>query len=170
MIRAHSHISIDFMNDEPKEYLSQASYDKLRAEYEDVKNKKIPEVAERINEAKQQGDLSENAEYHQAKEDMAWAQGRLLELEQLLARAVIIDQGGKAPGGAVAVGGTVLVEINGKKKEYTIVGPQEADPLGGKISNESPLGEAFIGRKAGEKIEVATPAGKQIYKIIEVKN
>lgn len=157
------------MNDEPKKYLSQASCDKLQAEYEEVKNKKIPEIADRINEAKQQGDLSENAEYHQAKEDMAWAQGRLLELQHILENASIIgeDEGGEK--GTVVVGCSVVVEINGKKKEYKIVGPQEADPFKGLISNESPLGEAFIGRKKGDKVEVGAPAGKQVYKILEVK-
>lgn len=151
------------------QYLSKASFSNLKAEHEEIKNIKIPDIANRIDEAKQQGDLSENAEYHQAKEDMAWAQGRLMELSQLLSNAVIIEDEKGGGGGKLAVGQTVVVEVGGKKKEYTIVGPQEADPFGGKISNESPLGQAFIGQKVGDTVEVATPSGAQIYTIIEIK-
>ncbi|MDD2757874.1 MAG: transcription elongation factor GreA [Patescibacteria group bacterium] len=150
------------------QYITQGSLDDLRTELDLLKNKKIPEIANRIDEAKQQGDLSENAEYHQAKEDMAWAQGRLLELEQLLSNVQIIEERTSKNGEAVMVGQTVTVEVNGAKKEYTIVGPQEADPFSGKISNESPLGEAFIGRTAGESVAVDTPAGKQVYKILKI--
>lgn len=152
------------------QYLTKASFSSLKAEQEEIKNKKIPEIANRIDEAKQQGDLSENAEYHQAKEDMAWAQGRLMELSQLLPNAVIIEEEKGGGGGKLAVGQTVVVEIGGKNKEYTIVGPQEADPFAGKISNESPLGQAFIGREVGDTVEVNTPAGAQNYKIIKIKS
>ena len=155
------------MNDKTQ-YMTQESLSGLQAEYEELKNKKIPEIADRIDEAKQQGDLSENAEYHSAKEDMAWAQGRLLEIEHLLANAQVIESGRKS-NGAIMVGQTVVVENNGVKKEYAIVGPQEADPFNGKISNESPLGEAFLGRSVGESVEAQTPAGKQLYKILSVK-
>jgi len=158
------------MSEAKIQYLSAASLVKFQAERDELKNKRIPEIADRINEAKQQGDLSENAEYHQAKEDMAWAQGRLLELEHILENASIIGEHEEGEKGAAAVGCSVVVEMNGKQKEYKIVGPQEADPFNGMISNESPLGEAFVGRKAGEKVEVATPAGKQTYKIIGIKN
>lgn len=154
---------------EKEHYLTASSLAALKKEHDDLKNIKILEIAARINDAKQQGDLSENAEYHQAKEDMAWAQGRLLELEQILANAVLIDEKNKKTGGIAAVGNTVRVKINGKEKTFTIVGPQEADPLNGLISNESPLGEAFIGRSAKDSVEVNTPAGKQIYVILEVK-
>jgi len=149
------------------QYISQERFDELKAEHNHLKNVKILDIADRINEAKQQGDLSENAEYHSAKEDMAWAQGRLLELEQILSNSEIITHNGKQ--GQVAVGKTIVVEIRGVKKEYTIVGPQEADPFAGRISNESPLGGAFIGLKVGDKADVETPSGKQIYTIIEIK-
>ncbi|MCX6782176.1 MAG: transcription elongation factor GreA [Candidatus Magasanikbacteria bacterium] len=150
------------------QYLSKQSHTTLELEYDKLKNDKIPEIANHIDEAKQQGDLSENAEYHQAKEDMAWAQGRLLEIEHLLSNAVIIEEG-KTDKKTVSVGDTVLVKFNAKTKEYMIVGPQEADPFAGKISNESPLGNSFIGRTAGDVVEVETPAGKQQYHIVEIK-
>lgn len=149
------------------QYITQGSLNDLQKELELLKSKKIPDIANRIDEAKQQGDLSENAEYHQAKEDMAWAQGRLLELEQLLGNAQVIE-GKTAKDGMIMIGQTVTVEINGTKKEYTIVGPQEADPFNGMISNESPLGEAFIGRSVGDSVEVTTPAGKQVYRILKI--
>lgn len=141
----------------------------LQEEYEVLKNKTIPEIATRIDAARQQGDLSENAEYHQAREDMSWAQGRLRELDQILENAEIISTKGGNGNGAVTIGNTVKVLVNEKEKEYMIVGPQEADPLKGLISNESPIGEALIGHKKDEEIEVETPAGKQRYKILEIK-
>ena len=123
-------------------YLSQESLEALKKEYTDVKYTQIPAVANKINEAKQQGDLSENAEYHQAKEEMAWAQGRLLELENIIGNAQIIE---KEKGGKIGLGNTVVVAVNNIEKTYQIVGAQEADPINGKISNESPLGNAFLG-------------------------
>lgn len=152
---------------EKAQYVSQSRFDELKKEYNELKNVKILEIADVINEAKQQGDLSENAEYHQAKEEMAWAQGRLLELEQILGNCVIIN--GNSKDDTVSVGKTIVVEVKGVKKEYTVVGPQEANPFEGLISNESPLGQAFLGHKAGDKVDVETPSGKQIYTIKEVK-
>jgi transcription elongation factor GreA len=146
-------------------YLSKESLEALKKEYEDVKYVQIPAVANKINEAKQQGDLSENAEYHQAKEEMAWAQGRLLELENIIGNAQIIE---KSKSDKIGLGNTVVVEVNKIEKTYQIVGAQEADPINGKISNESPLGNAFLGHKAGDKVEVRTPAGLQTYEIKEV--
>ena len=147
-------------------YLSKESLESLKKEYDDVKYNQIPAVANKINEAKQQGDLSENAEYHQAKEEMAWAQGRLLELENLIGNAVVIEK--EKTGGKVEIGSTVKIKVNGTEKTYQIVGAQEADPLNGKISNESPLGNAFLGHKTGDKVEVKTPSGTQTYEIKEV--
>lgn len=146
-------------------YLSQESLEALKKEYEDVKYVQIPAVANKINEAKQQGDLSENAEYHQAKEEMAWAQGRLLELENIIGNAQIIE---KSKSDKIGLGNTVVVEVNKIEKTYQIVGAQEADPINGKISNESPLGNAFLGHKAGDKVEIRTPAGIQNYEIKRV--
>ena len=147
-------------------YLSAESLEELKKEFLTLKNTTIPDIAKRIDEAKQQGDLSENAEYHQAREDMAWAQGRLVEVEKIINNAKIIV---KQSTGAVSVGDTILVEVGGKEKEYTIVGPQEINPAKGLISNESPLGEAFLGHKIGDKIEVTVPSGKMIYTIKVIK-
>lgn len=152
--------------DEPIHYLTTESLAELKKEYETIKNSTIPEIAKRIDEAKQQGDLSENAEYHQAREDMSWTRGRLLKLEKIIANASIIVKQGT---GVVSVGSTLTVTAGGKEKKYTIVGPQEINPMKGLISNESPLGEAFLGHKAGETVEVTTPAGKAKYKILEIK-
>ena len=147
-------------------YLSAESLEELKKEFLTLKNSTIPDIAKRIDEAKQQGDLSENAEYHQAREDMAWAQGRLVEVEKIINNAKIIV---KQSTGAVSVGDTIRVEVGGKEKEYTIVGPQEINPAKGLISNESPLGEAFLGHKIGDKIEVSVPSGKMVYTIKEIK-
>lgn len=152
--------------DEPIHYVTAESLAELKKEYDNIKNVTIPEIAKRIDEAKQQGDLSENAEYHQAREDMSWTQSRFLELEKIIANASIIVKQGT---GVVAVGSTINVESKGKEKSYTIVGPQEINPVKGLISNESPLGEAFLGHKAGETVEITTPAGKTKYKILEIK-
>ncbi len=152
--------------DENIHYLSAESLDDLKRELLTLNNTTIPEIAKRIDEAKQQGDLSENAEYHQAREDMAWAQGRLVEVEKIINSAKIIV---KQSTGMISVGDTVTVEINGKEKKYTIVGPQEINPTKGLISNESPLGEAFIGHKIGEKVEIVVPFGKMVYLIKEIK-
>ncbi len=149
------------------QYVSESSLENLKIELETIYNKTIPDIAKRIDEAKQQGDLSENAEYHQAREDMSWTQGRAKELENLIQNAQIIHKTKDMD--KVMIGCTVSVKVNGKTKDYTIVGAQEADPAKGMISNESPLGQAFLNRKVKEKVEVSTPAGKNIYEIIDIK-
>jgi transcription elongation factor GreA len=152
--------------DENIHYLSADSLEELKKEFITLKNNTIPDIAKRIDDAKQQGDLSENAEYHQAREDMAWAQGRLIEVEKIINNAKIIV---KQSTGLVSVGDTITVEINGKEKEYTIVGPQEINPAKGLISNESPLGEAFLNHKVGDKVEISVPSGKMTYTIKLIK-
>lgn len=151
--------------DENVHYLSQKSLAELKNEATEIRDQKIPEIAKRIDEAKQQGDLSENAEYTQAREDMSWAQGRLLEIERILSNyEVIVPQ----QTGVVGLGSKIKVNINGGERIYTIVGPQEVDPAKGMISNESPLGEAFLGHKMGDKVEVRVPSGTMNYEIIEI--
>lgn len=154
------------MNDLSQHYVTEESLADLKKEVKTLRDITIPDIAKRIDEAKQQGDLSENAEYTQAREDMAWAQGRLQEVERLITNAVIIV---KQKTGTISIGSTITVSFNGKEKHYTIVGAQEVNPAKGFISNESPLGGAFLGHKKGETVEVATPAGKTLYKIIDVK-
>jgi transcription elongation factor GreA len=147
-------------------YLTKESLEALKKEYDELRDIKIPEIAKRIDDAKQQGDLSENAEYHQAREEMSWAQGRLQELEQIISNSQIFKN--QKGGTTVAIGSKVVVKVNKQEKEYTIVGPQEVNPLKGLISNESPLGQAFIGKKVGDKVEVTVPAGKQVFEIIKI--
>lgn len=148
------------------QYMSQEKLDELKKELENLQNIKIPEIAKKIDEAKQMGDLSENAEYHAARDEMSWAKSRVIELGRLIDTAEIISEENN---GIVQIGSTIVVKVNGKEKEYTIVGAQEADPLSGKISNESPLGSAFLGRKKKEEVQVTLPAGVQVYKILEIK-
>ncbi len=150
--------------DDATQYLSADSLAALQKEYDQLKNVTIPEIAKRIDEAKQQGDLSENAEYHQAREDMSWAQGRFKELDQIINNAQIFSKT-KSQAGLVALGNTIVVEINGQSKSYTIVGPHEINPAKGFISNESPLGEAFLGHSVGDDVEVTVPSGKLKYRI-----
>ena len=156
------------MSDEKTQYVSAQGLLDLQNELEHLKNIKIPDIANRIDEAKQHGDLSENAEYQQAKEEMAWAHGRRQDLEYLIDHVEVMETVTQKKG-VVSVGSTITVKTNTKTKTYTIVGPQEADPLQGKISNESPLGMSFIGHKVGDMIPVTTPAGKQTYEILEIK-
>lgn len=155
------------MSEDKPQYVTANGLAALEKELNELKNNKIPDIAGRIDEAKQQGDLSENAEYHQAKEEMAWAQGRLRELRYLLDNAQVVESE-PTNKGVVKVGGTIIIKNNSLTKTYTIVGAHEANPLQGKISNQSPLGESFLGHRAGDKVEVTTPGGKQIYEILEV--
>ena len=155
------------MEDEKIEYLTQQGFNDLEAELVKIKDELIPEIAKRIDEAKQLGDLSENAEYHAAKEDMSWTQGRLLQVSHILENAQVIT---KTTDDKVDLGSTIKFKTDsGRGKIYTIVGPQEADPLSGKISNESPIGQAFLGAKSGDSIEVQTPAGVAKYTIISIE-
>jgi transcription elongation factor GreA len=156
------------MAEEKTQYITVQGLKDLQTELEYIKNQKIPDIAIRIDEAKQHGDLSENAEYQQAKEEMAWAQGRKQDLIYIIDHSQIMTESDKKQD-SISVGSTITIQTNNKTRVYTIVGPQEADPLQGKISNESPLGMSFIGHKVGEKVSVNTPAGKQIYEILDLK-
>jgi transcription elongation factor GreA len=150
------------------QYVSQESLENLKQEYTTLKEVTIPDIAKRIDDAKQQGDLSENAEYHQAREDMSWAQGRLQELEEIISNSQVIHS--EKGGVDVHIGSTVTVKNLATKqdKEYTIVGAQEVNPAKGLISNESPLGQGFLGKSIGDEVEVTTPSGKQKFKIVKI--
>lgn len=154
------------MSNDEAQFISQTRFDEFSVELKELKLEKIPAIAKRIDEARQMGDLSENAEYHSARDEMAWAQTRVKELEHILSSAQIVSKKGSSD--TVEVGSSIVVKANDKKREYTIVGAHEADPLNGLISNESPLGQAFIGKKKGDKVEVTVPAGTQEYKILEI--
>lgn len=147
------------------QYLSQEGYEQHKQELEDLKFKR-QDIANRLEEAKALGDLSENQEYISAKEAQAFNEGKILELEQLLREAQVIEKNRQYS--SVQVGATIEVQGNGKKQTFVIVGSEEADPAQGKISNESPLGNAFLGHKVGENVEVSTPAGQVKYKIISI--
>ncbi len=149
------------------QYISQEGLEKHKKELEELKLKR-QEIAQRLEEAKALGDLAENVEYSAAKEAQAFNEGKIVELEQLLREAVVINEKNTKLA-TVQIGCTVEVKTNGKNRLFTIVGSEEADPTNGRISNESPLGRAFLGRKIGETIEVKTPSGKANYKIVDIK-
>lgn len=156
-----------------KQYLSKEKLEELKEEYSRLKTAKRQEVAERLKRAKELGDLSENSEYFEAREEQAQVEGRILELEEIIKNAVLIE---KAPStGIVQVGSTVVVEkvvqgLPGQgERKFVIVGSNEANPTAGLISNESPLGRAFLKKKVGETVIVSTPSGKVEYKIVSVE-
>lgn len=149
-------------------YLTQEKLEELKKELEHLKNAKRREVAQRIQDAKELGDLSENAEYAEAKDDQAWVEGRIAEIEAVLKRAVVIENDGGRSSGGVRVGCKIKVDSQEGVRELEIVGSQEAEPEAGKISNESPLGKAFLGKKPGDEVVVEVPKGRVRYKIIAV--
>lgn len=149
-----------------QQIITQEGYEKLKQELDHRCTAKRREIADRIQSAKDLGDLSENAEYTEAKEEHGFNEGRIAELQQILKNITIVKNNGN--NGKVGLGSKVIVKVNGQEKEYTIVSFNEADPLNGKISNESPLGLAFIGRSTGEKVLVNTPKGEFQYEIVRI--
>mgnify|MGYP001588341339 CR=1 FL=1 len=149
------------------EYFSEEGLEKLKQELEELKTVKRKEIAARLEHAKSLGDLSENAEYQEAKEEQSLLENRIAELEDALRNAVIIQKGGRSD--VVEVGSTVKVESARGEEVFTIVGSEEANPAENKISNESPLGQAFLGHRAGDRVEVKTPGGSVEYTIREVR-
>ena len=140
-------------------YLSREGETGLRRELDTLVSVRRGEVAARIHDAKQHGDLSENAEYEEAKNEQAFVEGRIQTLEGMLKTAVIIENSGSDH---AALGSTVVVESLDGLETFSIVGSAEARPADGKISNESPVGRALLGRKAGEKITVRLPSGSDV--------
>ncbi|MFZ2310462.1 MAG: transcription elongation factor GreA [Patescibacteria group bacterium] len=150
----------------PEQIMTQEGYDKLKEELDFLSKTRRKEIAERIERAKELGDLSENAEYSEAKDAQALNEGRIMELSNTLKNVTVVE---KATGSDhIVMGSKVVAKVNGQEKEYTIVSFNEADPLNGLISNESPLGVAFIGKKKGETVDVETPRGLVQYKIVKV--
>jgi len=150
----------------PEQIISPDGYEKLTKELEYLQTVRRREIAERIESAKELGDLSENAEYADAKEEQAFNEGKIIELNSLLKNIRVVNKDEK---GLVGMGSQVMAQINGLKKEFTIVSFNEADPMSGKISNESPLGIAMVGKQKGDKVMVKTPKGIVEYKIIKVE-
>jgi len=148
-------------------YLTPEGEAKLKAELADLTGSRREELAKRLRSAIQMGDLSENADYHKAKEDQAFLEGRIQEIEAILRMATVVE---KQQSDAVMVGSRVTVQEEGFDPEtFYVVGAKEADPRNGKISNESPIGSALMNHKAGDVVEAQTPGGNLKFKIIKVE-
>ncbi len=152
-----------------KYLLTQEGLEKLNHELQELIGKKRPDVIERIREAASHGDLSENADYAQAREEQSFIEGRILEIEDMIKNAEIITMASGHHGGTATIGSTVTVKTGGVQKKYAIVGSNEANPKEGKISNESVVGKALLGRKVGEKFKVLAPAGEMDYEIVSIE-
>lgn len=148
-------------------YLTPERLEELKVELNDLKTNKRIEVAERLKRAKELGDLSENSEYFEAREEQNQVETRIYELEEMVKNASIIE---KATGKTkVQIGATIEVSKDGVKNKFTIVGSNEARPEAGLLSNESPLGKAFLGKGAGDVVKVKTPKGEATYKILAIE-
>lgn len=150
-------------------YLSKEGLERVKNELQELKTIKRKEIATRLQEAKDLGDLSENAEYQEAKDAQSMNEARIGELQEILKNAVVIeDSEGKKD--EITVGSTIEIksQLAGVER-FTIVGSEEARPQEGKISNESPLGKAFLGKRIGDEVVVKTPQGEEKYKIIKIE-
>lgn len=152
-----------------KIYLTKEGLDELKKEYEELTKVKRPQVVARVSDARDMGDLSENAEYSAAREELSFIDGRIEELEELLKQVVMIEGNGTSSSSSrVQLGSKVTVHAGDRKEDYMVVGEWEADPTEKKISHESPLGKALMGKVVGDTFDVDAPAGKISYKIIAV--
>ncbi len=150
-----------------KHYLTKERFEKLKTDLRLLKTESRTEIAERLKRAKEYGDLSENAEYSEAKEAQAHLENQILKLEETVRNAVIIKKTGEKD--IVSVGSTIEVKKKGKIFKYTIVGSSEAQPEINLISNESPIGRAFLEKKAGDIVKIQTPGGLVDYEIIKIE-
>jgi transcription elongation factor GreA len=154
---------------EQQTFLTREGQQKLEEELHRLQTVRRHEVAERLHAAMEEGDIDENAEYDDAKNEQAFVEGRILTLEMMLKNAVIID-GESVHHDAVTLGAIVtIVEGDNPPEEYHIVGAAEADPTQGKISNESPLGKALMGRCVGDSVQVNAPAGLLTFRVVAIK-
>lgn len=150
-------------------YLTPERAEQMRTELADMKGRQREELSERLRFAISQGDLSENADYHKAKEDQAFLEGKIQEYELILSEAVMIEAG-KTASGIIDIGSRITIKEGDYPEEtYHLVGAVEANPREGKISNESPMGKALKGHKAGDTVEYESPGGKMKVKIIKVE-
>jgi transcription elongation factor GreA len=151
----------------PSSYLTREGFERLQQELEYLRSEKRIEVADRLRNALEDGELIENAELEAAKNEQSFVEGRIKELEMLLSNAHLIDETAKSD--RIQVGSRVKVQEEGlEPEEYTIVGAAEADPRLGRISNESPLGKALLNQKAGDKVKVEAPGGEFEIEILSV--
>lgn len=139
----------------------------LKQELEELKTKKRPEAIDRVARAREFGDLSENSEYHAAREDLSFIEGRINELEEMIKQAQVVKTSSSKS--KVAIGSQVVVQANGQEHTYHIVGEWEANPMEKKISHTSPLGQALLGKKPGDEVEFEAPVGKVVYQIKTIK-
>ena len=147
--------------------LTQKGKNSLQEELEELKDVKRPKLVQRLSDARAAGDLSENSDYQNARDELEFLDGRIEELEEVLKNAEVVSDSGN--GDEVSVGTKVVVKVNGDEHEYEIVGEWEADPMKKKISHTSPLGQALVGKEVGEEAQVDAPAGKITYKVVEIK-
>lgn len=146
-------------------YLTREGLDELRAKLKELKTNRRREIAEAIHAAKEQGDLSENAEYSNAKEEQQRVEEQIADIEATIKHARLIT----APGTSqVDIGSTVTLDCDGSKREYRIVGSNEADPLKGLISNESPMGQALLGKRKGEEVSIPAPGGNKSCRVVRI--
>lgn len=155
------------MDSKKKIYVTKTGLEELKNELHELEKVKRPQVIERVAAAREMGDLSENSEYTAAREELSLIDGRIEELSDMLKRAEIIDENHVSKS-AIQLGSKVKVKVNGKEELFELVGEWEADPHEKKISHESPLGQALMGKKVGEKVEVEAPAGKIAYLIADI--
>ncbi|GER81347.1 MAG: transcription elongation factor GreA [Anaerolineaceae bacterium] len=152
----------------PDIHLTAEGLAKIKVELEELKGPRREELAARLRSAIQMGDLSENADYHKAKEDQAFLEGRIQELEFMARNAVVIEK--SSNNDVVSIGSRVTIQEEDYPAEtYHLVGPAEADPRNGRISHESPIGSALMDRRVGDSVEVETPAGKTNFKILKIE-
>ncbi len=148
-------------------YVTKSGLEELQTELNDRKTKVRRDIAKAIKEAKEQGDLSENAEYAEAKSEQRENEARIIKLENIIRTSEVISN--KKSNGLVDVGSIIDVKTKNARMTFEMVGSNEADPAGGKISNESPIGEAFLGKKKGETVAVKLPNGRKMeYKILRI--
>ena len=145
---------------------TQEGFDNLKLEHEDLIGPRRAKAVDRLAKARAMGDLSENSEYSAAKEEIAFVEGRIQEIEELIDKAEIITA---SPAKGITIGTVVIVEKNGKEETFSIVGEFEANPLNNKLSSTSPIGKALIGKKEGDTVNVEVPAGILKYKILKIK-
>lgn len=159
---------MDNFHDNQKVLITKEGLEELQKEYRELVENKRPKVVDRIASAREQGDLTENSEYASARDELAFIDGRITELEDILKSAKVVNVSKKSKN-SVDLGTKVHLHVNGKKETFTIVGEWEANPTEKKISHTSPLGQALIGKKVGDKVEVKAPVGTIVYKILNIE-
>lgn len=155
-----------YMDENKKIQITKQGLMSLKNELEGLVEEKRPKLVERLSHARSQGDLSENSDYQNAKDELEFLDGRISELEYILKTAQVV--GKKRKKDEVAIGTKVTLKANSQKHEYHVVGEWEANPANKKISHESPLGQALVGKKVGEKVKVEAPAGSVQYEILSI--